>query len=150
MSLDWQLEGSIRDTVHFNSSRRGIRKQNHHYHQSQRSSSIIRYLIHLMLIFYHNYNVNFLRRKSTESLEHRLRKLFSQVKPAATFLLSFLAMFNLDMKEKEINQIPIPDIFADIFYSLLRYMYTERVNQTERNAAPLLAAADKYLLRSNK
>ena len=60
------------------------------------------------------------------------------------------AIFHSDKKQKGMDQIPIPDIAADIFYSLFRYMYTERVNLTERNAAPLLAAADKYLLRSNK
>ena len=46
ISLDRQSGGSIDDTVHFNSSLRAIRDRNHHYHGSQRSSSIIRYLIH--------------------------------------------------------------------------------------------------------
>jgi len=62
----------------------------------------------------------------------------------------FAAMFRSDMKEKEMDQIDIPDISPVVFNELLRFIYTDRVQLTEDNAEPLLAAANQYLLLSLK
>jgi len=58
----------------------------------------------------------------------------------------FAAMFDSDMKEKDMDRIDIPDIAPDIFNEFLRFIYTDQVKLTEGNVEPLLAASDKYLL----
>lgn len=39
----------------------------------------------------------------------------------------FSIMLPSKMKEKDMGQIPIPEIYSDIFYCLLRFLYTEQV-----------------------
>jgi len=62
----------------------------------------------------------------------------------------FSAMFNSEMKEKILDRIDFSDISLNIFNALLRFIYTDRVQLTDSNVEPLLAAADKYLLSSLK
>jgi len=54
------------------------------------------------------------------------------------------------MMDITMDRINIPDISPDNFNELLRFIYTDRVQLTQGNAEPLLAAADKYLLPSLK
>ena len=54
------------------------------------------------------------------------------------------------MKEKGLEQVDISDISPDNFKEFLRFIYTDRVQFTEKNAEPLLAAADKYLIPTLK
>jgi len=54
------------------------------------------------------------------------------------------------MKEKGLEQVDISDTSPDNFKEFLRFIYTDRVQFTEKNAEPLLAAADKYLIPTLK
>ena len=60
----------------------------------------------------------------------------------------FAAMFQNPTKENLTNQIKIEDIEPEVFYALLRFIYTGRVlfDKMESMAAGLFIAADKYLL----
>ncbi|XP_057318347.1 speckle-type POZ protein-like [Microplitis mediator] len=60
------------------------------------------------------------------------------------------AMFSHDMIEKKENKISIPDITPEIFEKLLKYIYTDEVNDLDADAERLLEAADKYQLLSLK
>jgi len=58
----------------------------------------------------------------------------------------FAAMFRSDLKKKVMDRIDLPDVSPDIFNEFLHFIYTDRVELTESNVTPLLAAADNYLL----
>ncbi|EFX63376.1 hypothetical protein DAPPUDRAFT_307572 [Daphnia pulex] len=60
----------------------------------------------------------------------------------------FAAMFQHPTKEKLSSLVVIEDTEPDVFYELLRFIYTERVPLDKMNklATGLLVAADKYLL----
>jgi speckle-type POZ protein len=60
----------------------------------------------------------------------------------------FEAMFNHPTKENITNQVVIEDIQPEVFYELLRFIYTGRLTLAtmETMAVRLFAAADKYLL----
>jgi len=58
----------------------------------------------------------------------------------------FAAMLESGMKEAVSNRVEIQDIAPDIFESLLRSIYTDRVDLTKVDTKDLLAAANKYLL----
>lgn len=62
----------------------------------------------------------------------------------------FSVILHSNMKEKDMDQIPIPEIDSDIFYSLIRFLYTEQVELMESNAELLLSVADQYLVPSLK
>ncbi|XP_058788595.1 speckle-type POZ protein B-like isoform X2 [Phymastichus coffea] len=58
----------------------------------------------------------------------------------------FAAMFEHDMRERHDSNVLIHDIEPDILKSMLRFIYTSRVEDLHCQAARLLAAADKYAL----
>ena len=58
----------------------------------------------------------------------------------------FHAMFTTDLMEKKTNIIEIRDIESSTFLELLRFIYTDQVDNLEDVASDLLAAADKYML----
>lgn len=58
----------------------------------------------------------------------------------------FLAMFENEMKEKQEKQVNIEDINANVFKEVLRYIYTNTVNDLNTHAENLFKAADKYNL----
>ncbi|XP_057324851.1 speckle-type POZ protein-like [Microplitis mediator] len=60
------------------------------------------------------------------------------------------AMFSHDMIEKKENKISIPDVTPEIFEKVLKYIYTDEVNDLNEIADDLLEVADKYQLRSLK
>ncbi len=64
----------------------------------------------------------------------------------------FEAMFNHPTKEKMTNQVVIEDIQPEVFYELLRFIYTGRLTLAIKKtmAVRLFAAADKYLLEKLK
>ena len=63
----------------------------------------------------------------------------------------FAAMFrHKEMKENVTNQVEIKDTDADVLEDLLRFMYSNKVNNLESNASRLLIAANKYNITSLK
>jgi len=58
----------------------------------------------------------------------------------------FLAMFQTNLTEKQTNTLTICDIEADTFSEVLRFIYTDQVEQLDEMASKLLSAADKYML----
>ena len=64
----------------------------------------------------------------------------------------FAAMFEHPLKGNLTGIVDVPDIEANVFEELLRYIYTGQVpvKQMGKVAAGLLAAADKYLLEKLK
>ena len=56
----------------------------------------------------------------------------------------FLSIFDTEMKEKREKQITIEDMEADVFREMLRYIYTNNVNNLNAYAETFLRAADKY------
>ena len=58
----------------------------------------------------------------------------------------FDALFQSDLTEKAINTPKIEDIEPRVFEEVLRFIYTDEVNQMEEMASNLLAAAEKYML----
>jgi len=58
----------------------------------------------------------------------------------------FLAMFQTDLTEKKTNTLKICDIETDVFSEVLRFIYTDEVEQLDEMASELLSAADKYML----
>ncbi|XP_033725448.1 BTB/POZ domain-containing protein 1-like [Pecten maximus] len=54
----------------------------------------------------------------------------------------FYAMLEGPMAEK--GEIIIPDISAETFRSFLRYLYTDKIDLTDRNVVPVFNAARKY------
>jgi len=75
---------------------------------------------------------------------------------AHKFILSakssvFAAMFKTGMNEEITDRIDIPaGISPYIFNELLRFIYTDRAQLTKSNAEPLLAASNRYSIRSLK
>jgi len=62
----------------------------------------------------------------------------------------FRAMFSHNMQETKSNEVIIKDIEGDVLEELIRFIYTNKVNDVAKIARPLLAAADKYALESLK
>ena len=60
------------------------------------------------------------------------------------------AMFQHDFKENRERVVEIKEIEADVFESLLRYIYTGETDFATGNAAKLLVAADMYAIDSLK
>ncbi|XP_057318376.1 speckle-type POZ protein B-like [Microplitis mediator] len=58
----------------------------------------------------------------------------------------FLAMFTHEMKEKRDSEVDIPDIDPGTFNKMLEFIYTDKINDLDTDAADLLKAADKYQL----
>ena len=58
----------------------------------------------------------------------------------------FHAMFENDLIEKKTNTLEVCDIEPEVFSQVLRFVYTDEVNNLDDLAADLLAAADKYML----
>ncbi|XP_039439918.1 speckle-type POZ protein-like B isoform X4 [Culex pipiens pallens] len=56
----------------------------------------------------------------------------------------FAAMFEHTMKEKIKSVVTIVDVEPDVFHELLRYIYTDKVQNLTALAYQLFAAADKY------
>ncbi|XP_057318156.1 speckle-type POZ protein B-like [Microplitis mediator] len=74
---------------------------------------------------------------------------------AHKFILStrspvFSAMFTHEMKEKKDSEVTIPDIDPDIFNKMLKFIYTDEINNLDIDAVYLLEAADKYQLLNLK
>ena len=55
-------------------------------------------------------------------------------------------MFQNDLTEKKTNTLEIQDIEPDVFAEVLRFLYTDDVNNLDELSTGLLAAADKYML----
>merc|ERR1719309_195998 len=62
----------------------------------------------------------------------------------------FRAMFTHNMQEAKNNEVIIKDIDAEVMEELLRFVYTNKVQDITKIAKALLAAADKYALDSLK
>lgn len=58
----------------------------------------------------------------------------------------FAAMFKHNMQESALMRVDIKDINAENLQELLRYIYTDRVDNLETLAQTLMAAAEKYQL----
>ena len=58
----------------------------------------------------------------------------------------FLAMFQSNLTEDQTNTLKIDDIEPDVFKEMLRFIYTDQVENVDALAEKLLAAADKYML----
>lgn len=62
----------------------------------------------------------------------------------------FDAMFSHDMKENKENEVTIPDVNPEVFKKVLKYMYTDKIDDLMSFAEELLEAADKYQLHGLK
>lgn len=62
----------------------------------------------------------------------------------------FAKMFEHDCKEKINGIVDITDIAQDVCEQMLRYIYTDKVDELESMAPGLLSAADKYQIDSLK
>jgi speckle-type POZ protein len=58
----------------------------------------------------------------------------------------FLAMFQSDLTEAQSNTIKIEDIKPAVFKEVLRFIYTDQVEQLDEIAEELLAVAERYML----
>ena len=58
----------------------------------------------------------------------------------------FLAMFQSDLTEKQTNTVKIEDIEPAVFKEVLRFIYTDQVENMDELAEGLLAAAERYML----
>ena len=58
----------------------------------------------------------------------------------------FHAMFQNDLTEKKTNTLEIQDIEPDVFAEVLRFLYTDEINNLDELSTDLLAASDKYML----
>lgn len=58
----------------------------------------------------------------------------------------FLAMFESNLTEDLTNTLKIDDIEPDVFMEVLRFIYTDDVENLDELADKLLAAAEKYML----
>ena len=56
------------------------------------------------------------------------------------------AMFQTNFSEKQTNTLNIEDIEPDAFAEMMRFLYTDEVENLDGLATDLLAAADKYML----
>lgn len=57
----------------------------------------------------------------------------------------FLAMFQSDLK-MQTNTLKIEEIGPDVFAEVLRFIYTDKVENLDGYAEELLVAADRYML----
>ena len=55
-------------------------------------------------------------------------------------------MFQSNLTEDQTNTLKIDDIEPDVFKEMLRFIYTDQVENVDALAEKLLAAADKYML----
>ncbi|KAL1199099.1 hypothetical protein V5N11_014599 [Cardamine amara subsp. amara] len=62
----------------------------------------------------------------------------------------FRAMFDGLYKERNAQNVEIPNIRWEVFELMMRYIYTGRINITKHLAKDLLVAADQYLLQGLK
>ncbi|VVB14309.1 unnamed protein product [Arabis nemorensis] len=62
----------------------------------------------------------------------------------------FRAMFDGLYKERNAQNVEIPNITWEVFELMMRFIYTGRVNITKHLAQDLLVAADQYLLQGLK
>ncbi|XP_008215002.1 speckle-type POZ protein [Nasonia vitripennis] len=62
----------------------------------------------------------------------------------------FAAMFDIDMKEKQKNTVEIEDMKYDVLVELIRFIYTEKVNNIVAIVDELAIAADQYAVDSLK
>lgn len=62
----------------------------------------------------------------------------------------FFAMFEHNMKEKQLNTVEIVDIDYSVFKEMLRFIYTGKFNEINNVADKLIVAADKYCLENLK
>lgn len=60
------------------------------------------------------------------------------------------AMFEHEMKERQLNLVQIEDMDPEVMADMLRFIYTGKPRHLESMAADLLAAADKYALERLK
>lgn len=58
----------------------------------------------------------------------------------------FEAMFKYDMKENLLNDVNITDVEYEVLKEMLRFMYTEKIQNLKEVQLGLLIAADKYQL----
>lgn len=58
----------------------------------------------------------------------------------------FNAMFEHEMEERKHNRVEISDVDQDVFFEMLRFVYTGKVSNLDKMADELLSAADKYAL----
>ncbi|XP_057318314.1 speckle-type POZ protein B-like [Microplitis mediator] len=58
----------------------------------------------------------------------------------------FFAMFTHEMKEKKENTVTISDIDPEIFEKILKFIYTDNIDDLDADAECLLELADKYQL----
>ena len=58
----------------------------------------------------------------------------------------FLAMFQTNLTERQTNTLQIKDIKPDVFAEVLRFLYTDHVENLDALATELLPVADKYML----
>ena len=62
----------------------------------------------------------------------------------------FAAMFTHEMKESMENKVKIEDFNLEVIKEMLRYIYTQKVDEIETITDDLLAVAGKYLLNELK
>jgi len=55
----------------------------------------------------------------------------------------FDAMFSHDLEECKQNRVEIPDVDVDVFYEMLRFIYTGEVRDLDELAFEMFEAADK-------
>lgn len=63
---------------------------------------------------------------------------------------AFRAMFDGGYREKEVDNIPIPNIRYEVFEAMMQYIYTGLLEPNPDMARELLQAADQYLLSGLK
>ena len=95
----------------------------------------------------HNFHLLLESKAHSDVIIHVKEEKFKAHK---TILISrspvFEAMFQSDLTEKATNTLKIEDIERRVFQEVLRFIYTDEVNQMEEMASDLLAAAEKYML----
>ncbi|KAJ8673609.1 hypothetical protein QAD02_004871 [Eretmocerus hayati] len=62
----------------------------------------------------------------------------------------FAAMFEHDMIESKLNVVDIDDVELDVLKEMLRFIYARKVENLDKVACGLLAAADKYEIQGLK
>ena len=55
----------------------------------------------------------------------------------------FAAMFESDLEEAKQGRVEIPDLAADVFDQLLRYIYSGKIPELDKFALELFVVADK-------
>lgn len=62
----------------------------------------------------------------------------------------FLAMFEHGMRENQENEVEITDVEGEVMKVIILYIYTDEVENIEKFASSILAAANKYALEGLK